>query len=141
MENRCTDDWRSRCRSLRPLVIQTLLLRRSKMKPPAGTIYYDMDGKRLDNVAGPFHFWPSPHNMLTRIGPTGVKAQGWQCQACGSIYVGLHEFDTFNCRPHEPCPSCGLRGICATDCRGVMDALGDPSVYIAGQVDPDTKPN
>ena len=111
------------------------------MKPPTGTIHYDMDGKRLDNVAGPFHFWPSPHSILLRIGPTGVKAQAWRCVECEQVHISLEAFDKTNCVESEPCFSCGLSGICATDCRGILGILEDPSVYVAGQVEPDIKPN
>ena len=96
------------------------------------TVYYDIDGKKLENVAGDFHFWPFPHGVLSRIGPIGVPAWAWTCGVYGLVCTSLEGFELVNCCESEPCRSCGLRGVCASDCKGIAEILESSKVHVAG---------
>lgn len=107
------------------------------------TVYYDMDGKKLEHVVGDFHFWPSPHTRLhgLRSEPIPSTPYAYRCEECGAVFRTRIDGDfliiegenSTNCREYEPCDSCGLRGICATDCGGLLAVLESPAVYVAGQ--------
>lgn len=109
-------------------------------------IYYDCDGKVLDHVEGEFSFWPSPHLSFKEWKTSPPDEHGmveilWtRCEGCGAE-GSMKELNQINCLPHEPCKFCGLRGICKTDCGGILDLLQGDGVYLSGFSGPEGRVN
>ena len=96
-------------------------------------VYYDMDGKKLEHVHGDFCFWPNPHPGWDPVHEDGQGMGRWRCIECGHEGDDLGDLQRSNCsKEYEPCGRCGLRGVCASDCSGIMEALSSPKVHLAG---------
>jgi len=73
----------------------------------------------------------NPHNHLRRTKP---KPQDWwECQYCKENGTLTHLSEVECSYEYPPCDYCGQTPECARDCRGVIEALSDPNIYIAGQ--------
>ena len=74
--------------------------------------------------------------------PHGLVTKNWDgthtCDYCGLAgdYNDVLIVKACTERP-EPCKWCGESPLCAEDCVGIMLALSDPSVYVAGNDTPE----
>ena len=100
----------------------------------ARRVLFDMDVKEIW-VDGDFSFWPNPHMRMVRMNEKGVEGI-FECVHCGS-----RDLNSCCTAEPEPCVYCGLRGICAPDCTGILSLLGSDSVYLAGVIDPEAPVN
>jgi hypothetical protein len=84
----------------------------------------------------------NPHMHLVPLEPPPRDSTAlWRCVDCQQE----DRLDALRARSctfeHAPCPHCGETPECAIDCPGIAQALSDPSVYIAGTVDPNGEGN
>lgn len=74
----------------------------------------------------------NPHNAIRKIGTRGPRTFIWQCHYCSATGT-MAELDKVACSyVYPPCSYCGCTPICAADCSGIWQALGDPKVYLVG---------
>lgn len=79
----------------------------------------------------------NPHMSMIAIDPPRKHPERrWKCTYCYEVGL-LDELRAIACTyVYPPCEYCGQTPECAIDCKGVLDALGRPDVYVVGPTKP-----
>lgn len=79
----------------------------------------------------------NPHNHLTALDPPRESPpRRWRCRYCGAEGL-MDDLLAIACtHVYPPCSYCGQTPECASDCRGIAEALSMPGIQLIDDNDP-----